>query len=219
MVNKTKWLLGGIILSLLLVGLLLFLIRATILDACGIFMAPDGNYVADVAILEGSEFLDRGVVQSGIKLILSQKVKRIVVILHLITPFHRPFGLNEDYPNLVKKELETLGLKETDIKIIVNHIHDPITLTSAKGALEALSQDHVRSAILLSKGFHTRRSFLVYQHVGIPLQIKIFPSACFNEYQLDHWWSNEKAVRDFTSEVVKLAYYFIRNYIPLKLSY
>lgn len=182
-------------------------------------MAPDGNYVADIAILEGTEFVDRDVVASGIKLLLSKKVKRIVVVLHRISPSHRPFALNEDYPDLVTKELKALGLKESDFKIVVTRIRNPVTLTSAKEAMAALSQDKVQSAILLSQGFHTRRSFLVYQHLGTPLQIKIFPSACFNIYQREHWWSQERAIRDFMSELQKLAYYWARGYIPLKLSY
>jgi hypothetical protein len=219
MKKKIKWFWKGIFLSMLLVSVLLFIFRTTILDACGRFMAPDGNYVADIAILEGTEFVDRDVVASGIKLLSSKKVKRIVVVLHRISPSHRPFALNEDYPNLVKKELETLGLRESDFKIIVTRIRNPVTLTSARGAMEALSQDNIKSAILLSQGFHTRRSFLVYQHVGNPLQIKIFPSACFNIYQRDHWWSQERAIRDFLSELQKLAYYWASGYIPVKFSY
>ena len=59
-------------------------------------MAPEGNYIADVAILEGNEFIDRDIVMSGINLLSSGKVKRIIVVLYLIAPSHRPFALNED---------------------------------------------------------------------------------------------------------------------------
>ena len=50
-------------------------------------------------------------------------------------------------------------------------------------------------------------------------EIKIFPSACFNSYQLDHWWSQEDGLRDFAQELLKLAYYIAEGYIPFKLSY
>jgi hypothetical protein len=185
----------------------------------GRFMAPDGNYVADVAIMEGDEFIDRGVVKSGMNLLSSGKVKRIVAVLHRIAPSHRPFALNEDYPGLVRTELEAIGLKDRDFKVIVTHIHHPVTLTAARGALATLSKEDVKSAILLSKGFHTRRSFLIYQHLGAKYQIKIYPSACFNAYQPDHWWSQEHGVRDFTAELLKLAYYVAGGYIPFKFNY
>jgi hypothetical protein len=158
-------------------------------------------------------------VMSGMNLLSSRKVKRIIVVLHRIAPSHRPFAFNEDYSHLVKKEMEALGLKEKDFRIIVANTYHPLTLTEARGALETISKEDVKSAILLSPGFHTRRSYLIYQHVCIPFQIKIFPSACFNSYQLDHWWSHEAGLRDFAQELLKLAYYLAGGYIPFKLSY
>jgi hypothetical protein len=219
MKNRVKWIWGVICLSLFLISILIFSFRVTILMRAGQFMAPEGNYIADVAILEGTEFINRDIVMSGMNLLSSGKVKRIIVVLHRIAPSDRPFAFNEDYPHLVKKEMEALGLKERDFRIIVTHIHNPITLTAARGALETISKEDVKSAILLSPGFHTRRSYLIYQHLCIPFQIKIFPSACFNSYQLDHWWSQEGGLRDFAEEFLKLAYYLARGYIPFKLSY
>jgi hypothetical protein len=218
MKNKVTWIWGGICL-LLFLTIIIFSCRVTILMRAGQFMAPEGNYIADVAILEGNDFLDRNIVVSGMNLLSSGKVKRLIVVLYLIAPLHRPFALNEDYPGLVKKEVKALGLKESDFRIIVTHIHSPLTLTSARGVVEIISKENVKSAILLSPGFHTRRSYLVYQHLCIPFQIKIFPSACFNSYQLDHWWSQEHGLRDFAAEVLKLAYYLVGGYIPFKFSY
>jgi len=219
MKNKVKWIWGVICLSLLLMIILVFWFRVTILMRAGLFMAPEGKYIADVAILEGNEFIDREILMKGMNLLSSGNVKKLIVVLHRIAPSHRPFGLNEDYPDLVRKEMEALGLKERDFKIIVTHIHHPITLTEAKGAVETISKEGIKSAILLSKGFHARRSYLVYQHVCSPFQIKIFPSACFNSYQLDHWWSQELGLRDFVMELLKLTYYLAGGYIPFKLSY
>jgi uncharacterized SAM-binding protein YcdF (DUF218 family) len=217
--RKSKWILGGICIFLVTVTILAFIFRGTILSEAGNFMAPGGDYKADVAILEGNEFIHRGIVMSGMNLLSSGKVKRLIVVLYLIAPSHRPFALNEDYPSLVKKEMEALGLRERDFRIIVTHIHSPITLTAARGAVETISKEGIKSAILLSQGFHTRRSYLIYQHVCIPFQIKIFPSACFSSYQLDHWWSQENGLRDFAAEFLKLVYYLAGGYIPFKFSY
>ena len=117
------------------------------------------------------------------------------------------------------KALQDHGLKETDFKIIKTPIRNPVTLTAAKVALDALSRENVKSAILVSSGFHTRRSFLAYQFAGIPHQIKIFPTACFTEYERNQWWAKYPGIRDFGTEVFKLAYYLAGGYIPLKLSY
>jgi uncharacterized SAM-binding protein YcdF (DUF218 family) len=217
--KKTKWILGGICLPLCLLIILIFLFRTPILMRAGQFMAPIGNDMADIAILEGNDFIDRAIVTSGMKLLATGKVKRLMIVLHNIAPSHRPFALNEDYPMLVKRELQALGLKEKEFTILVTHIHEPITLTAARGAMEKISKENIKSAVLVSEGFHTRRSYLVYQHVSNPLGIKIFPSAYFNSYQLNHWWSQEGGLREFSAEFVKLIYYWVRGYIPFKLSY
>ena len=217
--KKTHWIWKGMLLFLIIGAALLWVFHESILANAGHYMAPRGDGTADVAILEGTEFLDRGIVKSGMELLASGKVKRLIVVLHNIAPSHRPFAFNEDYPGLVRKELQDRGLKDANVKVLVVSIRNPITLVAAQGALKVLNQEGVKSAFLLSPGFHTRRSFLVYQHAGNPYQMKIIPYASFGSYQLDRWWDQDTGVRDFAAEALKLFYYLVRGYIPLTLSY
>jgi hypothetical protein len=217
--RKLKWIWGGICLFIFIITIFVFIFRETILLKAGSFMAPAGDYKADVAILEGAEFISTGVITSGMDLLSSGKVKRLVIVLQNIAPAHRPYGINGNYPDIVLQKLKNIGLKETEYKVIVVPIRNPVTLKEAEVVLKALSKDNTKSAILLSPGFHTRRSYLAYQHVGIPLQIKIFPYASFTEYQLNNWWVQEPGVRDFTVELLKLGYYLAGGYIPFKFSY
>ena len=182
-------------------------------------MAPVGDYKSDVAILEGSEFIQSGVVASGRDLLSSGKVKRIVIVLQNVSPAYRPYGINNNYPDNVRHKIKNIGLKETEIKVIVVPSQHPITLKEAEIVLSSLAKENINSAILLSPGFHTRRSYLAYQYTGIPLQIKIFPYSCFTEYQLDNWWAQELGVRDFTYELLKLVHYLVAGYIPFKFLY
>jgi uncharacterized SAM-binding protein YcdF (DUF218 family) len=199
-----------------------FLFRNTILFKAGSFMAPESNQIegiTDVVILEGTEFISRSAISMGLKLLSSGKARRMVIVLHAIAPNHRPFAFNEDYPSSVRNELKNLGVKDSTFTIIVTHIANPVTLVSAKSVLEMLSKEGVKTAILISPGFHMRRSFLVYQYLSIPLKIKIYPIACFEAYQLNNWWNQDQGPRDFLSEFQKLVYYIIEGYIPLKFSY
>lgn len=215
MKKKIKWT-WIICFSLLIIIFLFFLFRITILTQAGQFMAPQGSYTADAVILEGSEFITRSTVINGIKLLSSGKVKKIIVVLHRIAPLERPFSLNEDYPDRVKKKLKAYGLKENNFTIIVTHIQNPITLTEAREVLEVISKMSIKSAILMSQGFHTRRSYLIYQQLCTPHQIKIFPSAYFNSYQLEHWWTQGSGRRDFITESLKLVYYIGAGHISFK---
>lgn len=217
--SKLKWVLGGLCLSAVLVIVLVYIFREPILDRAGELMAPHGEYSADIAILCGTSFLDRSVANAGFELLKAGKVKRLVVVLHNISPLHRPYGYNDNYPEMVRKEIRKSGLKESDFEILVTHIHHPLTLIEAQGAMKAISQMNVRSAVLLAPGFHTRRSYLVYQYCASPYQIKIYPQACFKGYMSEKWWATNDGMRDFAAEFAKLAYYIAGGYIPFRFSY
>jgi hypothetical protein len=217
--SKFKWILGGLLLSVILAVVLVYVFREPILDRAGEFMAPRGDYSADIAILEGASFLDRSVANAGFELLKAGKVKRLVVVLHNINTLHRPYGYNDNYPETVRRDIRKGGLKENDFEIVVTPIRHPVTLTEAQGAMKAISQMNVRSAVLLAPGFHTRRSYLVYQHAANPYQIKIRPQACFNGYRAGKWWITNDGMRDFAAEFAKLVYYIAGGYIPFRFSY
>jgi uncharacterized SAM-binding protein YcdF (DUF218 family) len=222
MKRRTKYIWGAISVFIIIVATCAFLFRKTILLDAGSFMAPEARQTegaADVAILEGTEFIKRSMISTGLKLLSSGRAKHLVIVLHKIAPDHRPFALDEDYPSSVERELKALGMKDSMFTIIVTHIHNPVTLISAKGALDVLSRDGVKSALLVSPGFHLRRSFLVYQYLAVPLKIKIYPVPCFDAYSPDNWWNQDWGSRDFLAELEKLVFYMARGYIPLKLSY
>ena len=116
MKNRSKWIWGGICLFVLIITIIVFIFRETILLKAGKFMAPTGDYKADVAILEGAEFIRTGTITSGMDLLSSGKVKRIIIVLQNIAPAHRPYGINGNYPDIVKQKLKDLGLKETQFQ-------------------------------------------------------------------------------------------------------
>lgn len=185
-------------------------------------MAPESNQiegVADIVILEGTGTVGKGVVSKGVELLSSGKAKHMAIILHNIGKNHWPFAFHEDYPSSVRRELQKFGLKDSDFTIIVTPIRNPVTLTAAKGALKILAKNGVKKAILVSPGFHMRRSFLIYQHLSISLNIKIYPVASLDKYPLNNWWNHDNGPRDFLSELQKLVLYMAKGYIPLKLSY
>ena len=222
MKRKSRWIWGTICISAIVGVALVVSFRETILLEAGRFMAPEAGEIGDVAdiiILEGTEFIGRGEVSKGMQLLSSGKAKRLAIVLHRIAPNHRPFAINEDYSSSVRRELQRLGLKDSAFTIIETPIRNPITLTSAKGALQHLSGDGVKSAILVSPGFHLRRSYLVYQHLSVPLNINIYPVASFDRYQVNNWWHDGRGVREFFEEAQKLVFYMLNGYIPLKFSY
>lgn len=219
MKTKARRIWAAICLSTFVAIILLFSFSEALLVKAGIFMAPQGSGTADVAILEGGDGLETGAVKIAVDLLSSGRASCMVVVLHRLSENKKQFALDEDYSDLVKKRLKTSGLSEKQFMVVVTPVHHPITLTEATIVLKALSKEGVKNALLLSNGFHTRRSLLVYRYVGRPLGIDIIPLAYFNDFQLDNWWRHEEGLREFVSELFKLVYYQVRGYIPAGVDY
>lgn len=219
MKKKKKIIWGIILIGLAAAAFVVYVQREALLVKAGHFMAPTGNYTADIAILEGADYISTGFIKTGMDLLSAGKVKKIIVVIHRIAPAHRPFGINGNYPDAVSRQLREAGLKEEQFKIIVSPIRNPVTLKEAQFVMTDLAGDPIKDAILIAPSFHTRRSYLCYSYIGEPLRVKIYPLAAFTEYQKDKWWDDEKGWRNFGIESLKLLYYLAAGHIPLKLSY
>ncbi len=215
---------GKILVVLLAIVLILLLLAPflyqPVLNGAGKFLAageaPAG--AADVAVVEGEAWMEQAAVSRAADLMRSGKVRRMLVVLHQYPDRRRVYALPGDYPELVKRELARMPLPEGRFQVVSVPVHHPVTLTEAQSVVALLNKSGAKSAVLLAKGFHMRRSLLVYRHVAAPLKIKIVPLAYFTTYQPDRWWQSDDGVRDFFSEWLKLAYYQVRGYIPIKFS-
>ncbi|HAR96693.1 MAG TPA: hypothetical protein DCR97_12145 [Deltaproteobacteria bacterium] len=85
------------------------------------------------------------------------------------------FGISRHYEQILEDELQELGLKKGQYVLVSVPVSHPITLTEARAVLDVLSRESIKSAVLLSKGFHTRRSYLLYRDRGRTRGIHIIP--------------------------------------------
>jgi hypothetical protein len=175
---------------------------------------------ADVVILEGIDHIEKDHVARAAGMVMSGQAHRMVVVLTRRAPADVPSDPDVRLV-VIRSAMNGSRLEEKQYRIIETGLQHPVTLTSAKEAMEILAGEGIRSAILVSPGFHTRRSYLVYQSIGEPYQIRIHPHASFDghDHGLERWWAQYEGARDFVEQVLKLAYYLVRGYIPLKLSY
>jgi hypothetical protein len=186
------------------------------LRAAAGYLAPRGEETAEVVILEGTQLLRNGAVSAGRELLSERKASRLVVVLHQTSREERFFALPEAYPRLVKKELVRSGFKTGQVLIIVTPVVHPITLIEAKVVLKELAGNKVRKAILVSEGFHTRRSLGVYRQEGEKLGMQIIAHPYYASYQKENWWQQTEGVRAFVTEYLKLGYYLLRGFISVK---
>lgn len=205
-----------VILILLLVLSGLILTHRPILTGIGMFLAPLSEESAEVLILEGSQTVKISMLKAGVRIIADGRANRMVVVLHAPLEEGKVFTLPRDYPQCVTDELSSLGLKKEKIEVISAPIPGhPITLSEARFVVAKLSQDKVRSALLISEGFHARRSFALYKQEGQRLGLHVVPYSYFTEYKSNSWWRNVQGISDFLGESSKLSYYLLRGYISL----
>ena len=73
--------------------------------------------------------------------------------------------------------------------------------------------------MLVTEGFHTRRSYWSYRIAAEAFRISVIPQPLFTKYEKETWWAENDAWRDYISEFAKFIYYVAKGYIPLKSLY
>lgn len=208
--------LSKIILILLLVLSGLIVCHRSILTDAGMFLAPTSKESAEVLILEGTEMVKNSAIDAGMALLADSRAKRMVVVLHRPLKKSQIPLAQENYSKLIIDEMERLGLKKDQVEVISVPIPGhPITLSEARFVVAKLSQDKVRSAILVSEGFHARRTFGVYNQEGPRLGLRVVPYSYFTEYKSDSWWLDAQGINDFLEESLKLFYYLLHGYVSI----
>lgn len=195
---------------------LLVIFHQPLLTGAGTFLAPFEKGRGEVTILEGTATIQNGAVREGITL-LKKATDRLVIVLHLPEEKGQLFAIQEEYPRFLKKKLKALGLRDEQVQLLTVPINDhPITLTEARFVMAALAKEGIGKAVLVSEGFHTRRSWAVYRQEGQPFHIKVIPHPCFIKYRQADWWRQKEGIRDFAQESAKLLYYLVIGYVAPK---
>jgi uncharacterized SAM-binding protein YcdF (DUF218 family) len=90
-----------------------------------------------------------------------------------------------------------------------------VTLSEARYVTAWLAQHNTRTVVLVTEGFHSRRSCTLYKQEGSKYNLHVVPYSFFGEYDLDSWWKDKQGISDFLAEGFKLAYYVVTGYISI----
>ena len=197
---------------LLLVLAVLF--HQPLLTGLGDWLAPSGDREGEAVVVEGTQVALAGGVQPALGLLKEGKAKRLYLVLHLFSGDQSLFAIQEDYAGALGRELERLGLTKNQYRVLpVPMKGHPITLTEARHIVPVLGKEGIRKAVLLTEGFHARRSLRVYQKLGGTQGIKFTPFPYFPAYPKEQWWKHPEGVKDLTAESAKLVYYLLKGYL------
>jgi hypothetical protein len=105
-----------------------------------------------------------------------------------------------------------------EMMALVAHVHDaeiipirddrePISLYAAYQVRDFLSKERLRSVIVVSPAFRSRRSSLIYRAVLTPAGIKAHCMPVFGEHTLEAWPQSWHGVEDVGLQFIKLQFY------------
>jgi uncharacterized SAM-binding protein YcdF (DUF218 family) len=102
-----------------------------------------------------------------------------------------------------------LGLPESQIITQVLK-HERSTIGEAVENLASLRAYGFKSMILVTSGYHTRRSYAVYQRLiasgGIDIKLMVYP-AYDPDIPVDGWWKTREGIKQIFLEYFKLVFY------------
>jgi hypothetical protein len=98
------------------------------------------------------------------------------------------------------------GIEQCEI-LPVQHI-EPVSLNVAHQIAQFLESEGIRSVLVVSPGFRSSRSYLVYDHVFTPRGIRVECTAAHTDDSgAFTWWHTWHGVQDTVLELGKLLYY------------
>lgn len=96
------------------------------------------------------------------------------------------------------------GIKQWEV-LPVEHV-EPVSLNVARQIAVFLESEGVRSVLVVSPGFRSARSYLVYDSVFTPRGIRVQCLAA-SDAASDNWWHSWHGVQDTGLEFTKFLYY------------
>ena len=84
---------------------------------------------------------------------------------------------------------------------------EPISLNAAYQIRDFLTTEHLRSVILVTPGFRSRRSSLIYDAVLKPAGIQIHCVPVFGQHSSGNWTGTWHGIEEVTEQFVKLQFY------------
>ena len=131
---------------------------------------------------------------------------RVLVPTQVSTEPEKP----DKRPYLVSRgvaELMSRLARIQDPEIIPIRAIEPISLNAAYQIRDFLTKEHLSSVIVVTPGFRSKRSYLVYHGVLAPAGIKIYCMPVFGLETPENWTKTWHDIQEVTEQFLKLLFY------------
>jgi hypothetical protein len=123
-----------------------------------------------------------------------------------------PKGISDDssLPAEVSQEFVELLARVARLErfeLIPFHEIEPISLNAAKQIREHLNREQIKSVVIVTPGFRSLRSAMVYNAVLAPAGIRVGCSPVFGGRSMETWSRTWHGIQEITLQFLKLQYY------------
>ncbi len=168
---------------------------------------------SEIAILEMENLPSKKFLSSIASLYQKKTFSRLIVVI-------REDKTNQSFFTAVEKEQKLLSLLASQnidisaiqiLKIVTSKLGD--SDESAKNILKVVVSENLKSILLLTREFESKRVLLVYRKnlQSLPLQISAFPFP--SDYTASNWFLSDDGLKEVSSEFFRYIYFLIRGII------
>lgn len=198
---------AGALLLLLLV--LAFAFRSRILTGIADYLVVDDRLqLADAIFLLNSEYNTRPFRAGEL---YQQGLAPVIVIARSENTPVVDLGLLPNDTDISVGMMEKLGVPPEKIIILPYPGGVTSTVDEAAAFRQYAEANQVRSFILVTSAFHTRRARWIFEKAftGYPLRLET-AAVPYKNFDQTNWWKNEGGLITLNNEYIKLIYYFFK---------
>ena len=127
------------------------------------------------------------------------------VLVQTEAPRHDPEVANTVSQGIA--ELMARVARVQDLEIVPTRYIEPISLNAAYQIRDFLTKEHLRSVIVVTPAFRSRRSSLVYRAVLRPAGVHVYCMPVLGEHTPENWTATWHGIEDVTEQFIKLQFY------------
>ena len=209
-VTRRKFTFRFKIFLLLFVLILLWIFRIEILESVGYFLVAQAypTKTADIILLE-EEFDNKQAIEKCNNLYRETGAKEVWIVR---LPDSTSFITEKQLEKSFRENLDTLSYK-FKFNFFSYSTEHPYTYNKSMAVLDSIKKNGYRKVILLTEGFHSKRSYKVYKKIFAPEGIDLYCETYFTIVNPTNWWQDSNGFRRVTSEYLKYIYYVVKRYI------
>jgi uncharacterized SAM-binding protein YcdF (DUF218 family) len=136
-----------------------------------------------------------------------QGFARLVVVSNERVHTH---GLETTWLDLHRAGLSAPDLPDEDL-LVLDAPPPESTVDEAHRAADLLAARGLRSALLVTDAFHSRRAYLLFRAAFARKGLTVRSTPAADTFDLAHWWAHPLAARRTVEEWTKLALYLVEG--------